>query len=101
MCQRSAADAAGSPFTPIGCRDAEEATEWFVDRLKGVAYSSLECGYFAGFLPLKFLQVPSPLALVVWCGVVWCGVVWCVLVCFMVFSSNMRPFVVLLYCCAA
>lgn len=37
-------------------RDAEEATEWFVDRLKGVAYSSLECGYFAGFLPLKFLQ---------------------------------------------
>jgi len=33
-----------------------ETTEWFVDRLKGVAYSSLECGYFAGFLPLKFLQ---------------------------------------------
>ncbi|KAL6052207.1 Transmembrane protein 39A [Balamuthia mandrillaris] len=34
----------------------DSGTEWFIYRFKRLAYSSLECGYFAGFLPLRFLQ---------------------------------------------
>ena len=30
---------------------------WFTYRFKHLAYSSFECSYFAGFLPLRFLQV--------------------------------------------
>jgi len=32
------------------------STDWIAHKLKGLAYSSFECGYYAGFLPLKFLQ---------------------------------------------
>ena len=46
---------------------------WFTYRFKHLAYSSFECSYFAGFLPLRFLQVKqlsrqvSKLSLTEWC----------------------------------
>jgi hypothetical protein len=42
--------------TGIAGAGAAGGTDWFVHRVKELAYSCMECCYFAGLLPLRFLQ---------------------------------------------